>query len=356
MNAYTLTFAVLLLRARHSAIASAACASSSIGLALFTLGFGGLRARKTARRCWIVARARAGSRRCDGRAVDTNHPECRGGRVSAEVLRSARGEASAASRSPWDPSSAAPSSGASRGTGSSGSTCRSGWRSRRSRESPVGRDAAEPTATSISAAWGIIASAGLFAIAGASSAPTSRVAPPRFFGTLAVGVALMVFAFVCVRAAFQGPDAPDPLLPQPNVQRAPMPPRCSCSSGCSAGVFPARPVLPDRARAFAAVRTGLRILPWTAMPIIVAPTAGALSDRINGRSPDGDRARAARHRPALDRARASPRRRRTRTSSCPSSSAASAWGMFFAPVANVVLSSVSARRGRQGVRCKQRHS
>ncbi|MFL5949574.1 MAG: DHA2 family efflux MFS transporter permease subunit [Gaiellaceae bacterium] len=29
---------------------------------------------------------------------------------------------------------------------------------------------------------------------------------------------------------------------------------------------------------------GLRILPWTAMPIIVAPIAGALSDRIGGRS------------------------------------------------------------------------
>ena len=30
--------------------------------------------------------------------------------------------------------------------------------------------------------------------------------------------------------------------------------------------------------------SGLRILPWTAMPILVAPTAGALSDRINGRT------------------------------------------------------------------------
>src|SRR5439155_13318870 len=28
---------------------------------------------------------------------------------------------------------------------------------------------------------------------------------------------------------------------------------------------------------------GLRILPWTAMPIFVAPLAGALSDRIGGR-------------------------------------------------------------------------
>lgn len=29
---------------------------------------------------------------------------------------------------------------------------------------------------------------------------------------------------------------------------------------------------------------GLRILPWTAMPLLVAPTAGALSDRISGRT------------------------------------------------------------------------
>src|SRR5207247_2753633 len=29
--------------------------------------------------------------------------------------------------------------------------------------------------------------------------------------------------------------------------------------------------------------SGLRILPWTAMPIFVAPIAGALSDRIGGR-------------------------------------------------------------------------
>src|SRR2546430_10800961 len=30
---------------------------------------------------------------------------------------------------------------------------------------------------------------------------------------------------------------------------------------------------------------GLRILPWTAMPIFIAPLAGALSDRIGGRPP-----------------------------------------------------------------------
>src|SRR5204862_293431 len=30
------------------------------------------------------------------------------------------------------------------------------------------------------------------------------------------------------------------------------------------------------------LQSGLRILPWTAMPMLVAPIAGALSDRIGG--------------------------------------------------------------------------
>ncbi len=33
---------------------------------------------------------------------------------------------------------------------------------------------------------------------------------------------------------------------------------------------------------YSPLRSGLRILPWTAMPILVAPIAGALSDRIRG--------------------------------------------------------------------------
>ncbi len=46
---------------------------------------------------------------------------------------------------------------------------------------------------------------------------------------------------------------------------------------------------------------GLRVLPWTAMPMIVAPIAGALSDRIGGRPLDGDRPRPPGHRPCLAR-------------------------------------------------------
>jgi MFS family permease len=37
------------------------------------------------------------------------------------------------------------------------------------------------------------------------------------------------------------------------------------------------------AQGFSPFESGLRVLPWTAMPLIVAPIAGALSDRIGGR-------------------------------------------------------------------------
>src|SRR6185437_16735459 len=37
------------------------------------------------------------------------------------------------------------------------------------------------------------------------------------------------------------------------------------------------------AQGYSAFEAGLRILPWTVMPIFIAPIAGALSDRIGGR-------------------------------------------------------------------------
>ncbi|HET8672469.1 MAG TPA: MFS transporter, partial [Thermoleophilaceae bacterium] len=37
------------------------------------------------------------------------------------------------------------------------------------------------------------------------------------------------------------------------------------------------------AQHYSALQSGLRILPWTVMPIFIAPIAGALSDRIGGR-------------------------------------------------------------------------
>ena len=87
-------------------------------------------------------------------------------------------------------------------------------------------------------------------------------------------------------------------------------------------------------------QSGLRTLPWTAMPAIVAPIAGVLAGRIGGRPllVAGMAALAAglawigggRH---ADRRLPAPRPGR-------SSSPASGMGLFFAPIANVVLSSV----------------
>ena len=54
---------------------------------------------------------------------------------------------------------------------------------------------------------------------------------------------------------------------------------------------------------YSPLQSGLRILPWTAMPIFIAPLAGALSDRIGGQRLDGGRPRAPGGRPALDRGR-----------------------------------------------------
>ena len=46
--------------------------------------------------------------------------------------------------------------------------------------------------------------------------------------------------------------------------------------------LPARAVLPDRG-GYGPLEAGLRTLPWTGMPMLVAPIAGALSDRIGSR-------------------------------------------------------------------------
>ena len=62
---------------------------------------------------------------------------------------------------------------------------------------------------------------------------------------------------------------------------------------------------------YSPLQSGLRILPWTAMPIIVAPIAGALSDRVGGQQADG--ARASRCRRSASRGSRTSRRRRRRT-------------------------------------------
>ena len=97
---------------------------------------------------------------------------------------------------------------------------------------------------------------------------------------------------------------------------------------------------------YSPLQAGLRILPWTAMPIFIAPIAGALSDRIGGPPADGRRARAAGDRPGLDRGGDRRRRALRASSSAPFILSGIGMALFFAPVANVVLC-VGAARARR---------
>ena len=91
---------------------------------------------------------------------------------------------------------------------------------------------------------------------------------------------------------------------------------------------------------YSPLQAGLRILPWTAMPIFVAPIAGALSDRIGGHKLMG-----------LGLALQAAGLAWIAAVSTPTTAYASlvipfilsgvGMALFFAPVANVVLSSVS---------------
>ena len=91
---------------------------------------------------------------------------------------------------------------------------------------------------------------------------------------------------------------------------------------------------------YSPLASGLRILPWTAMPMIVAPIAGALSDRIGGHRLMGAGLALQAIGPRVDRGRVDaddavrrPRRARSRSRGV-------GMALFFAPVANVVLSAV----------------
>ena len=90
---------------------------------------------------------------------------------------------------------------------------------------------------------------------------------------------------------------------------------------------------------------GLRILPWTAMPLLVAPIAGALSDRISGRTilAVGLTLQAA---GLLWIGLATSPGAPYSTFIIPFVLSGAGMGMFFAPVANLVLSSV--RRDQEG--------
>jgi EmrB/QacA subfamily drug resistance transporter len=91
---------------------------------------------------------------------------------------------------------------------------------------------------------------------------------------------------------------------------------------------------------YSPLASGLRVLPWTAMPIVVAPIAGALSDKIGGSKLMGAGLALQASGLAWFAAVATPT---TPYSSLilPFVLSGAGMALFFAPVANVVLSSVT---------------
>ena len=246
-----------------------------------------------------------------------------------------------ASRSRSARSSAARSSKASPGTGSSGSTCRSA-----SSSSPLALRRLEEThgpAGRLDLPGLALASAGLLGIVwGLVRGNAQGWTSAEIVGSLAAGAAL-VAAFVAWELRARRADAADALLPQPRASRSRTSRRSRCSSGCSARSSCSR----SSSRPCRATRrssAGLRILPWTLAADLHRSDRGCAvrpdrRPRLIAAGP-----RAAGHRPRLDRAVSTPTVSVLAARSSRSSLAGVGMALFFAPVANVVLSPFGPRR------------
>jgi EmrB/QacA subfamily drug resistance transporter len=102
----------------------------------------------------------------------------------------------------------------------------------------------------------------------------------QIVGALGAGSALLV-AFVAWEAR-----APEPMLPMRFFRSRAFAASNAASLFMYFGMFGAIFLLTQffqTAQGYSPLESGLRVLPWTAMPMLVAPIAGALSDRIGGR-------------------------------------------------------------------------
>jgi EmrB/QacA subfamily drug resistance transporter len=189
-----------------------------------------------------------------------------------------------------------------------------------------------------------LASTGLFGIVwGVVRGNTVGWSSPEIVGSLAVG-ALLTAAFVLWELR-----APAPMLPMRFFRSRAFTAANIASLFMFFGMFGAIFLLAQflqTVQGYSPLDAGLRILPWTAMPIFIAPLAGALSDRIGGRplmavglglQAIGLGWLAAVSTPTVPYAELVP------------AFVISGIGMalFFAPVANVVLSAVRPRQEGQ---------
>ena len=162
---------------------------------------------------------------------------------------------------------------------------------------------------------------------------------PQIVASLTVG-ALLMAAFVAWEAR-----AKEPMLPLRFFKDRAFAAANGASLAMYFGMFGSVFLLSQffqTAQGYSPLEAGLRVLPWTAMPMIVAPIAGALSDRIGGR-------------PFLAGGLALQATGLAWIAAVSSADVAYSsligpfilsgigMGMFFAPVANIVLSAVGAR-------------
>jgi EmrB/QacA subfamily drug resistance transporter len=190
----------------------------------------------------------------------------------------------------------------------------------------------------------VLASTGLFGIVwGLVRGNTVGWSSPEIVGSLTLG-AILTSAFVLWELR-----SPAPMLPMRFFRRRAFTAANIASLFMFFGMFGSIFLLAQflqTVQGYSPLQAGLRILPWTAMPIFIAPLAGALSDRIGGRplmalglglQAVGLGWLAAVSTPTVPYAELVP------------AFAISGIGMalFFAPVANVVLSAVSPREEGQ---------
>jgi EmrB/QacA subfamily drug resistance transporter len=126
-----------------------------------------------------------------------------------------------------------------------------------------------------------LASAGLFGIVwGLVNGNSDGWTSPAIIGSLAAGAALLV-AFVAWEL-----KASEPMLPMRFFRDRAFAAANGASLFMYFGMFGSIFLLTQffqTAQGYSPLDAGLRVLPWTAMPMFVAPMAGALSDRIGGR-------------------------------------------------------------------------
>jgi EmrB/QacA subfamily drug resistance transporter len=182
-----------------------------------------------------------------------------------------------------------------------------------------------------------LASAGLFGIVwGLVRANSLGWTSPEIVGAIALGAALVALFVVWELRA------PQPMLPMRFFRNRTFTLANVSSLFMFFGMFGSIFLLAQffqTVQGYSPLASGLRILPWTAMPMIVAPVAGALSDRIGGHKIMGTGLALQALGLAWIAAVSSPT---TPYADLVAPFAVSGFGMalFFAPVANVVLSAV----------------